>query len=170
MEIKCFNLSRYLTWPYIQRVVWLNELKFLTVSHHLAKISEHRLFFFFLFLSEFSFTDTDDPQDSRGREGAFFIRLYHFHPLTNIQTLFATLHVRWLSHIFNRNACIYQTATRWDFTTLSNYHLIDWWCEVCFSLFTWWFDTRFLLQQSWYGKPVYLNSHRLSPLYYKRTD
>ena len=27
--------------------------------------------------------------------------------------LFATLHVRWLSHIFNRNACIYQTATRW---------------------------------------------------------
>ena len=29
--------------------------------------------------------------------------------------LFATLHVRWLSHISNRNACIYQTATRWDF-------------------------------------------------------
>ena len=24
--------------------------------------------------------------------------------------LFATLHVRWLSHIFNRTACIYQTA------------------------------------------------------------
>ena len=41
------------------------------------------------------------------------------------------------------------------FTTLSNYHLIDWWCEVCFSLFTWWFDTRLLLQQSWYGKQVY---------------
>ena len=29
--------------------------------------------------------------------------------------LFATLHVRWLSHIFNRTACIYQAATRWDF-------------------------------------------------------
>ena len=28
--------------------------------------------------------------------------------------LFATLQVRWLSHIFNCNACIYQTATRWD--------------------------------------------------------
>ena len=84
--------------------------------------------------------------------------------------LFATLHVRWLSHIFNRNACIYQTATRWDFPTLSNYHLIDWWCEDCFSLFTWWFDTRFLLQQPWYGKPVDSNSYRLSLLYYKRTD
>ena len=67
----------------------------------------------FFFLSEFSFTDTDDSQDSRGRGGPFFIPLYHFHRLTNIQT-FATLHVRWLSHIFNRIACIYQTATRWD--------------------------------------------------------
>ena len=28
--------------------------------------------------------------------------------------LFATLHVRWLSRIFNRNASVYQTATRWD--------------------------------------------------------
>ena len=84
--------------------------------------------------------------------------------------LFATLHVRWLSHSFNRNPCIYQTATRWDFSTLSNYHLTDWWCEVCFSLFTSWFDTSFLLQQSWYGKTVDANSHRLSPLYYKRTD
>ena len=27
---------------------------------------------------------------------------------------FVTLHVRWLSHISNRTACIYQTATRWD--------------------------------------------------------
>ena len=72
--------------------------------------------------------------------------------------LFATMHVRWLSHTLNRNPCIYQTATRWEFTTLSNYHLIDWWCEVYFSLFTWWFDTRFLLQQSWYGKPVQSNS------------
>ena len=48
------------------------------------------LFFFvfccFFFLSGVSFTDTDNSQDSRGREGTFFIPLYHFHPLTNIQT------------------------------------------------------------------------------------
>ena len=42
-----------------------------------------------------------------------------FHPTTSTRSrtfrhLFATLHVRWLSHIFNRTACIYQTATRWD--------------------------------------------------------
>ena len=60
-----------------------------------------------------------------------------------LRHLFATLQVRWLSHIFNRNTCISQTATHGDFPTLSNYHLIDWWCKVCFSLFTCWFDTRF---------------------------
>ena len=27
--------------------------------------------------------------------------------------LFATLHVRWLSHIFSSNDCFYQTVTRW---------------------------------------------------------
>ena len=33
------------------------------------------------------------------------------------------------------------------FTALSNYHLIDWWCDIDFCLFTRWFDSRFLLQQ-----------------------
>ena len=41
---------------------------------------------FFFFLSGFSFTDTDNSQDSKGREGPSFIPLYHFHPLTNIET------------------------------------------------------------------------------------
>ena len=99
--------------------------------------------------------------------------LFHSTTSTRSQTfrhLFATLHVRWLSYIFHLNTCIYQTATCWDFPTLSNCHLIDWWCEVCFGFFPWWFDTRFLLQQSWYRKPVDSNLHRLSLLYYKRTD
>ena len=34
-----------------------------------------------------------------------------------------TLHVRWLSHIFNHTACIYQTATRWD---LPPYRITIW--------------------------------------------
>ena len=41
------------------------------------------------FLSGFSSTDTDDSQDSRGREGTTFystLPLYQFHPLTNIET------------------------------------------------------------------------------------
>ena len=34
---------------------------------------------------------TDDSQDCRGREGTIFIPLYHFHPLTNIQTFICNL-------------------------------------------------------------------------------
>ena len=42
----------------------------------------------FFSLSWLSFIDTDDSQDSKGREGwgPFFIPLYHFHPLSNIET------------------------------------------------------------------------------------
>ena len=29
------------------------------------------------------------------------------------------------------------------FDTLSNYHLIDWWCDACFCLLTWWFVSSF---------------------------
>ena len=124
-------------------------------------------FFISIFLSEFSFTNTNDSQDSRGREGTIF-----YSTSTRSQTLihlFGTLHVRWLSGIFNRNACVYQTATRWD---LLPYWiiiwLIDWWCNVC--LFTWWIDSRFFVTAIWHAKPVHLNSLRLSPLYYNRTD
>ena len=62
--------------------------------------------------------------------------LFHSTTSTRSQTLrhlFATLHVRWRSRVFNRNACIYQAATRWD---LPPYRItiwvIEWWCiSVC---------------------------------------
>ena len=107
----------------------------------------------FFFLSR---TLTTHRTGLEGR-GPFFTPLISTHSQTFRHSL-ATMHVRWLSHIFNRNPCIYQIATWWEFTASWNYHLIDWWCEVSFSFFTWWFDTRFLLQQSWYGKPVDSNS------------
>ena len=36
----------------------------------------------------FFFTDTDDSQDNRGKEGTIFILLYHFHLLANSQATF----------------------------------------------------------------------------------
>ena len=75
--------------------------------------------------------------------------LFHSTTSTRSRTfrhLFATLHVRWLSRIFNRNACVYQTASRWD---LPPYRITIWviglGCDVC--LLTWWIDTRFLLKR-----------------------
>ena len=84
-----------------------------------------------------------------GQQGKGQVHLL-FHSTTStllwtLRHLFATLHVRWLSHIFNRNACIYQTATQWDLPPYRiTIWLIDWRCNVC--LFTWWIDSRFLLQ------------------------
>ena len=50
--------------------------------------------------------------------------------------------MRWLLHIFNHNACVYQAATQWDLPPdRITIWVIDWWCNVC--LFTWWIDTRF---------------------------
>ena len=75
--------------------------------------------------------------------------LFHSTTSTRSRTLrhlFATFHVRWLSRIFNRNVCVYQTATRWDLPPYwVTVWVIDWWCNVC--LFTWWIDFRFLLQR-----------------------
>ena len=64
-------------------------------------------FFFFFFYQDFlSQTLTTHRTAGEGR-GPF---LFHSTTSTRSRTfryLFATLHVRWLSHIFNRTACIY---------------------------------------------------------------
>ena len=140
-------------------------------KHKVKKIqnSANTLFF----LSGFSFTDTDNSQDSWGREGDHL--LFHSTTSTRSRTLrhlFATLHVRWLSRIFNRNACVYQTACySMRYTTLLNCHLIDWLMMQClFVYLIELIDSRFLLQRFWHWKPGDLSSHRLSPLYYKWTD
>ena len=60
-----------------------------------------------------------------------------FHSTTStlsrtLRHLFSTLHVRWLSRIFNRSACVYQTATRWDLPPYrTTVWLIDWGSNVC---------------------------------------
>ena len=80
--------------------------------------------FFFFFLSGFfhGHWQLTGQQDKGGD-------LYLFHSTTSTRSrtfrhLCATLHVRWLSHIFNCNACIYQAATRWDLPpwTRIDYH------------------------------------------------
>ena len=80
-------------------------------------------------------------QQGKGRDHL----LFHCTTSTLLRTLrllLATMHVRRLSHIFNCNACVYQTATRWDLPPYRvTIWVIVWWCNVC--LFTLWIDTRF---------------------------
>ena len=81
-------------------------------------------------------------QQGKGRD----YLLFHSTTSTRSRTLrhlFATLHVRWLSRIFNH---IYQTATQWGLLPYRiTIWVIDWWCNVW--LCTWSIDTTFLLQR-----------------------
>ena len=97
--------------------------------------------------------------------------LFHSTTCTRSPTLrhlFATLHVRWLTY-FSSHRLYLPDCYSMRFTTLSNYHLIDWWCNVDFRLLACWFDFRFFTT-IWHQKPVDTNSHGLYSLYYKRTD
>ena len=100
--------------------------------------------------------------------------LFHSTTSTRSRTfrnLFATLHVRWLPRIFNRKACVYQAAIRWDLPPYQiTIRLIDWLIDD--AIFVRLLDDLVLdfCYAIWRGEPMDLNSHRLSPLYYKRVD
>ena len=103
------------------------------------------LFHFFFYQGFLSKTLTIHRTAGEGR-GPFLFNSTTSTRSRTLRHLFATLHVRWLSRIFNRNACIYHTATQWDLTpSRITIWVIDWWCNVC--LFTWWIDTTFLLKR-----------------------
>ena len=89
--------------------------------------------------------------------------LFHSTTSTRSQTfrhLFATLHLRWLSQIFNSNACFYQTVTR---LVLPPYQIT---ISLIDGLMMWYYFL-FVYLMIWYY--VFVTSI-LSPLHYKRTD
>ena len=104
------------------------------------------MFCFILFSIRVFFTDTDDSQDSSGREGTIFYSTLPVPPAHKHWDIYLQLCMWDDYHVFLIATLVYQTATRWD---LPPYRItiwvIDWWCNVC--LFTWWIDTRFLLQR-----------------------
>ena len=73
-------------------------------------------------------------QQGKGRDHLLFHSTTSTHS-RKFKHLFATSHVRWLSHIFNRNPCIYQAATRWDLTPIEL--LFDWLTMWCWFSFVW---------------------------------
>ena len=95
------------------------------------------------FLSGFSFTDSDNSQDSRGKEGTIFystlpVPLVHEH-----WDIYLQLCMWDDCHIFSIALLVF---TRLLLDEI--YHLIklpfDWLMMECqFCLFTWWFDSRF---------------------------
>ena len=106
----------------------------------------------------------------QGKEGDHLL----FHSTTSIRSqtfrhLFETLHVRWPSHIINRNAYIYLASTRWYLPPYRiNISLI---IDVMFIFVCLFVDLILGFATAiWNEKPVDSNSHRSSSLYYKRTN
>ena len=97
----------------------------------------------FFFLSGFSFTDTDNSQGSWGREGTIFystLPLPSAHEYSDIYLQLCT----WDDYlIFLIATLVFTGCYSMAFTTLSNYYLIDWWCNFDFCLFACWIDFRF---------------------------
>ena len=124
----------------------------------------------FFFLSGFSSqTLTIHRTAAEGREPSF-IPLYHFHPLTNIETFICNFACEMTTRIFYRKKklCLPDYYSM-RFTTLSNYNLSDWLMVQCLFFLLDELILRFCYRV-WHWKPIDLNSHRLSPLHYKRTD
>ena len=102
---------------------------------------------FFFILSEFSFTDTDNSQDSREREGTIFYSTLPLPSAHEQSDIYLELSMSDDYHIFNHTTCIYQTATD------EINHLI----ELLFDWLMWcWLLLVCLL--IWHEKPVESNS------------
>ena len=108
----CLGLGLFMS--YISVPFFIFSLAFIAINH-ITSLKQAYLFFvhflehllLFFFLSGVSFTDTDNSQDSRGREGTFFYSTLPLPPAHEHSDIYVHL-----SHIFNHNACIYQTATQ----------------------------------------------------------
>ena len=97
------------------------------------------------FLSGLSFTDTDNSQDSRGREGAIFYSTLSLPPAHEHSDIYLQLWTWDGYHMFLIAALVFTMLHCYSmrFTTLSNYYLIDWWCGIGFCLLACWIDFRF---------------------------
>ena len=105
----------------------------------------------FFFLSEFSFTDTEDSQDSRRRKRIIFYSTLPLRPALEHWDIYLQFCMWDNYHVFLIVTFMFARMLLDEF-----YHfikltfdwlidwLIDWWCNVC--LFTWWINFRCLLQ------------------------
>ena len=123
-------------------------------------------FFLFFFLSQFSFTD--DSQDSRGREGTIFYSTLPLLPAHEHWDIYLQLYM-WDDY----NGFLIATLVFTRLLLDELYHLIDlpfdWlMMQRLFIYLMNWFYV--FVTAIWHGKLVDSNSHRLSPLSYKRTD
>ena len=135
---------------------------------HIMIEKKHFHLFTFFFLPGISFTDIDNSQDSRRREGNIFYSTLPLSPAHEHSDIHFQLYTWDDCHIFLIATLVLQTATRWY---LPPYQITIWLIDDVLLIFVCLLDLilGFVTAIS-HEKPMDSNSHRLSSLYYKRTD
>ena len=122
----------------------------------------------YFFLSEFSFTVTDNSQDGRGREKTIFYSTLPLPPAHGHSEIYLQPCMWDGYHIFLMATLVF---TRLLLDEI--YHLIellfDWLIVILIFVYLLELILGFV-SATWHEKPVDSNSHRLSFLNYKRTD
>ena len=123
----------------------------ITVIIQLLVLNVNYLSSFFFSIRVFS-TDTDDSQDSRGRERTIFYSTLPLPPAHEHSDIYLQLCMWDDYHVFLIATPVFtRLMMQYSFIYLMNWYKI-------------------FVTASWHWKQVDLNWHRLSPLYYKRTD
>ena len=132
--------------------------------------NRERSFWAIFFSIRVFFTDTDDSQDSREREGTIFYSTLPLPPAHEHSDIYLQLCMWDDYHVF-LIATLVLTRLLLD----EIYHLIkltfDWLIDD--AMFVYLLDELilgFCYSDFEHGKLMDLNSHQLSPLYYKQTD
>ena len=102
-----------------------HEAAFLKRQNLIFSIEVGSIAFNFFFSIRVFFTDTDNSQRSRRREGKSFIPLYHFHPLTSIEIFICNFACEMTITYFLWQRLCLPNCYSMRFTTLSDYHLSD---------------------------------------------
>ena len=89
----------------------------------------------FFFLSGFSSQTLTIHKTAGEGRGPSFIPLYHFHPLTNIETFVCNFACEMtITYFWSQRLCLPDCYSM-SFSTLSNYHLSDWLIMQCLFVY-----------------------------------
>ena len=100
---------------------------YLPVAKNTIKYKVWRVFFHQGLLS---LTLAIDRTVEEGGDHLFFFPICHFHALMNVQTFICNFACEMTMTYFQLHHLYLPDCYSIRFTTLLNYHLIDWWCNV----------------------------------------
>ena len=119
----------------IKKSIWLRCRVLCKILYWKHRNLEYSVVICFFFLSRFSSHTLTIHRTAGGGRGPSFVPLYLFHPLMNNETFICNFACEMtITHFYSQHLCLPDYCYSIRFTTISNYHMIDWLMQC---LFTW---------------------------------